>query len=67
MQSTKTNLIPITFFRKLLEDGNHQNENKNQEKKNEIQKSRDLPWKKDESHSTRLIKESVSLERQRTP
>lgn len=32
MQSTKTNLIPITFFRKLLEDVIQQNESKNQEK-----------------------------------
>ena len=40
MQSTKTNLIPITFSRKLLEDGIHQNENKNQEK--EKMRSRNL-------------------------
>ena len=32
MQSTKTNLIPITFFRKLLEGVIQQNESKNQEK-----------------------------------
>lgn len=67
MQSTKTNLIPITFSRKLLEDVSQQNESKKSRKRNEIQKSRDLTWKTDESHSRMLIQESLSLERQKTP